>query len=392
MKMLCFLYTTPGGFCANTATDLFVSNCTGRRRHAPLARGCWNAHHRQAQATLLARLRLSANEGDFRHADQAPLEQSVTRPARLSKAVLALALGLFGATLGALSAYSAPKRLSMEGSNAALAVNLSSFRRRRSGVETVRLVAAKKSAPVENLTLYDPVGEQMARNRFIASIVVGVTVAALYLYSTERCKRDNEEEEKRIRAEVARLEKWKSEFVDAKQSNDVNDEDLLAALRERLQQQQKGGSTDIADPDQQKQNTSESDADNDDDNDIKLRRGDDSPSEHPDSDKRGGKHGPSMPPSTEQPRAGSGGAATLDRPGADRGRRSSRGRSMDSRSGRHSSSDDKNPNANDGRAGNDSQRDSTANWDLERERLRKLFNLDSGSSGTGSDDTRKGDR
>jgi hypothetical protein len=32
----------------------------------------------------------------------------------------------------------------------------------------------------------------------------------------------------------------------------------LAALRERLQQQQKGGSTDIADPDQQKQNTSES--------------------------------------------------------------------------------------------------------------------------------------
>ncbi|KAF6001820.1 hypothetical protein F1559_003860 [Cyanidiococcus yangmingshanensis] len=229
----------------------------------------------------------------------------------------------------------------------------------------------------------------MARNRLIANVVAGVTLGAIYLYYSDRCKRDAEEEEKRIRAEVARLEKWKSEFVDARQSSDVSDEDLLAALRERLQQQKEEEGTTGADQNQESEslpNKDEDDGNKDKDDDTEMRKRETFPTEHSDPGKRSGKD---IPPMEGSSRSGSGGAATLDRPGADRSKRSGRGRASDARGARSDTGDRSNTDD----AG---ERDTSADWDLERERLRKLFNLDSGSGGgsgtSESDDVRKGDR
>ena len=77
--------------------------------------------------------------------------------------------------------------------------------------------------------------EAQERRKMAARVTVGVALGGIYLYLSRKCKRDDEEEQKRIRAEVERLEKWKTEFVDAKQGSTVSDEELMAALRERLQ-------------------------------------------------------------------------------------------------------------------------------------------------------------
>eukprot|EP00166_Cyanidium_caldarium_P000341 ctg_1128.g459 len=77
--------------------------------------------------------------------------------------------------------------------------------------------------------------EAQERRKMAARVTVGVALGGIYLYLSRKCKRDDEEEQKRIRAEVERLEKWKTEFVDAEQGSTVSDEELMTALRERLQ-------------------------------------------------------------------------------------------------------------------------------------------------------------
>lgn len=309
---------------------------------------------------------------------------------QLSTALVALFASLFAAVAGVLLAVPSPVRVNGRRTNPALVAAVGSSLTTRGATETKHA----KQTRVERVrpgavAFHDPEGERMARNRLIANIVAGVSVGAIYLYYSDRCKRDAEEEEKRIRAEVARLEKWKSEFVDAQQSSDVSDEDLLAALRERLQQQKEETSADTEGGNEDDSETSTDERKKADD-DPKLRQPDGSPEGREDSGKHSGKDVP--PP--ESSRSGAGGATTLDRPGAERGKRTGRGRSMDARSARSGAGD---------QSGSDhaDERDATANWDLERERLRKLFNLDSGgdgnrgsgsSGGSESDDVRKGDR
>lgn len=327
------------------------------------------------------------------HGEEKPqlVRGGVERP-RIPVALVALLMGLVTAAAGVFFALPGPVRTASRRANPTLVAAVRSSKK-GSTKDAPSNSAHQKRITLDGDVFHDPEGERMARNRLIANVVAGVTLGAIYLYYSDRCKRDAEEEEKRIRAEVARLEKWKSEFVDARQSSDVSDEDLLAALRERLQQQKEEEGTTGAEAGADQNQESESLSDKDDGggnkdkgDDTEMRKRETFPTEHSDPGKRSGKD---IPPMEGSSRSGSGGAATLDRPGADRSKRSGRGRASDARGARNDAGDRSNTDD----AG---ERDTSADWDLERERLRKLFNLDSGSGGgsgtSESDDVRKGDR
>eukprot|EP00178_Gracilaria_changii_P017742 TRINITY_DN505_c0_g1_i1.p5 TRINITY_DN505_c0_g1~~TRINITY_DN505_c0_g1_i1.p5 ORF type:complete len:269 (+),score=65.08 TRINITY_DN505_c0_g1_i1:5202-6008(+) len=95
-------------------------------------------------------------------------------------------------------------------------------------VQGVREVEAKELR-------YDGRQELDSKERAFSLVLTAGTFAALGVWAWKQNRRDDELEEIRIREEVERLEKLRQEFMDVEEDEDaMDDEDLLASLRERL--------------------------------------------------------------------------------------------------------------------------------------------------------------
>ncbi|KAI0557814.1 hypothetical protein FGB62_259g023 [Gracilaria domingensis] len=82
---------------------------------------------------------------------------------------------------------------------------------------------------------YDGRAELDSKERAFSLALTAGTFAALGVWAWKQNRRDDELEEVRIREEVERLEKLRQEFMDVEEDEDaMDDEDLLASLRERL--------------------------------------------------------------------------------------------------------------------------------------------------------------
>lgn len=91
---------------------------------------------------------------------------------------------------------------------------------------------------------YDGRQELDSKEKAMSLVLTAGTFAALGVWAWKQNRRDDDLEEVRIKDEVERLEKLKAEFLDVEESDDsIDDEDLLASLRERIgeDQDEEGG-------------------------------------------------------------------------------------------------------------------------------------------------------
>ncbi|CAN8067560.1 unnamed protein product, partial [Agarophyton chilense] len=100
----------------------------------------------------------------------------------------------------------------------------------------VSVATALRGAPAAAKELrYDGRQELGSSERVVSLALTAGTFAALGVWAWKQNRRDDELEEVRIREEVERLEELRQEFVDVEDDEGaMDDEDLLASLRERL--------------------------------------------------------------------------------------------------------------------------------------------------------------
>lgn len=131
----------------------------------------------------------------------------IVRSARLSRVVVAT----FGTFLGAvLGVRTVPTRLFIQAADASQQTTSKQLR-------------------------YDGRQELDSREKAMSLTLTAGTFAALGVWAWKQNRRDDELENVRIKEEVERLEKLRAEFMDVEDDDEsLDDEDLLASLKQRL--------------------------------------------------------------------------------------------------------------------------------------------------------------
>lgn len=92
---------------------------------------------------------------------------------------------------------------------------------------------------------YDGRPELGATEKVLSFVLTGGAFAVLSTWTYKRNRKENDEEQIRIKEEVERLEKLKTEYLEAEDYDDsIADEDIYRDLSKRLEESEGGGTKD----------------------------------------------------------------------------------------------------------------------------------------------------